>query len=86
MASYKLRIAKRFYKDIKKIDQKDAARIYKAVVKLANNPDPPAAKQLRNTTMRSLRVGQYRVLFEIQRAELIVYVFKAGHRKDVYRK
>lgn len=85
MALYKLHIDKRFYKDLKKIDKKQAVRIYAEVVKLEVKPNPPASKQLLNTSFRSLRVGDYRVLYEIREKIITVYVFRAIHRKDAYK-
>ena len=36
-------------------------------------------------SLRAHGVGDYRVLYEIQDAELIVLVVKIGHRREVYR-
>jgi mRNA interferase RelE/StbE len=32
-----------------------------------------------------IRVGKYRVIYEVQGIELVIEVIRVGHRKDVYR-
>ncbi|MGH7195874.1 MAG: type II toxin-antitoxin system RelE family toxin [Candidatus Saccharimonadales bacterium] len=86
MASFELQIDKQFYKDLKRIDKKQASRVYQAVIKLQNNPDPAAAKQLKGTSLRRLRVGDYRVLYEIEKKKVVIRVLRALHRKEAYRK
>jgi mRNA interferase RelE/StbE len=35
--------------------------------------------------LRRLRVGDYRVIYEVIEGELIILVIRVGHRKEVYR-
>ncbi|MBK8549808.1 MAG: type II toxin-antitoxin system RelE/ParE family toxin [Ignavibacteria bacterium] len=43
-----------------------------------------SSKELYGVTYR-LRVGNYRILYEIVNKELLLIIFKAGHRKDIYK-
>jgi mRNA interferase RelE/StbE len=55
---------------------------------LAGNPFPPGSKQLHGDgaeVLHRIRVGDYRVIYEVRRMELVVLVVKVGNRRDVYR-
>ncbi len=56
-----------------------------AVEKLAENPYPPGVRKLSGAqhTYR-IRVGDYRIIFSIFAAELVIEIIRVGHRKDVY--
>ena len=56
-----------------------------AVFKLADNPFPPGAKQLVGRSGLRIRVGDYRVVYEVNKAQLLVLVVQVGHRREIYR-
>jgi mRNA interferase RelE/StbE len=60
-------------------------RILTALVGLAENPRGPAVKRLRSTNHYRLRVGDYRIIFELQEQRVLVLVLKIGHRREIYR-
>jgi len=72
--------------DIPKLSKKIKARIKNAVEeKLTTEPElfaKPLRKSLKN--YRSLRVGDYRVIFRIEKK--VVKIFLIKHRSDVYEK
>lgn len=86
MASYSVEFDKRVRKDFRKIPASDAARILDAIRRLADDPFPAAAKKLKGEELFRIRVGVYRVLYEIHDDRLVVVVVKVGHRRNVYRK
>ena len=59
-------------------------RLFAAIADLAADPRPPASKKLTTVLGYRLRVGDYRVLYEIDDVVYIVDVQKVGHRRDVY--
>jgi mRNA interferase RelE/StbE len=61
-------------------------RLMPVIDSLADTPRPPGAEKLSGAedTYR-VRVGDYRVLYEIQDRILRVLVVETGHRRDVYR-
>jgi mRNA interferase RelE/StbE len=78
-----------FKEDFRKIDKADQQKIIKAIrKKLTRDPEGFGAP-LRGGLKRlwKLRVGQYRVVYEIKKNEILVYVVKVGFRRDeeVYR-
>jgi len=85
--SYSIRITPSAERDLKAIAKADRRRIGVRIEALAEDPMPPGSKQLVNSKPRlhRIRVGDYRVVYEIRRSVLVVLVVKIGHRKDVYR-
>lgn len=60
-------------------------RICPRIEALATDPRPPGAKKLRGYEKRwRIRVGDYRVIYEVHDKELLVLIVKIGHRSDVY--
>ena len=85
MGNYRLRIKKSATKEIEKISQPVRIRVVQAIEKLAQNPRPVGSQKLSGQEKFRIRVGNYRVLYEIIDDELIIFVVKVAHRKDVYR-
>ena len=69
---------------LKKHDISVRRRIENKLLMLEKNPElgKPLTAILRG--LRSLRIGDYRVIYQIKNAELIVLVIKIGNRKNVY--
>ena len=65
--------------------KKDRQRIVGRITKLADNPRPPGCEKLSGQEKYRIRQGRYRIVYSIEDQDLIVYVVKVGHRKDVYR-
>jgi len=60
-------------------------RIEQALLRLVANPRPVGARKLGNRLGWRIRVGDYRVLYEIDDSAQLVHVFEIAHRKDAYR-
>lgn len=62
-------------------------RLDQALLSLAENPLPAGSKQLAGETppLCRVRVGDYRILYQIEDDVLVILVVHVGHRKDVYR-
>jgi mRNA interferase RelE/StbE len=82
---YEVRILRRATKDIAKLPQDYAQLVSQHIDHLAENPRPPDAKKLRARSDYSLRVGVYRVLFEIDDENNVVIVYRVKHRREAYR-
>ena len=86
MASYRIEFAKGVRKDFKGIPRSDANRILEKIDSLSENPRPPESRKLTNDDSHRIRIGNYRVIYDIQDEVLVVLVLKVGNRKDVYRR
>jgi len=70
-------------KDLKKIDRSIAKRIFIMITRLKDDPYHNIIK-LTNSPYYRLRVGDYRVILDIQNKQLRILVIKIGHRKKIY--
>jgi len=61
-------------------------RVKAALDSLAANPRPPGVVKLTGQDAYRLRVGDYRIVYEIHDRILLVVVLDVGHRREVYRK
>jgi mRNA interferase RelE/StbE len=60
-------------------------RILARLTALESNPRPPDVKKLKGRNGWRIRVGDYRVIYEIHDRELQIMVITVGHRREVYR-
>lgn len=61
-------------------------KIDRAILSLKENPFPhPQSEKLKGEDKRRLRIGDYRIIYAVDRAEGIVTIYKVRHRKEVYR-
>jgi mRNA interferase RelE/StbE len=87
MASYRIDYANGVEKDFRKIPQKSADRIASAIDRLAENPQPAGCVKLAGYDIDyRIRIGNYRVIYQIHDSVLMVLVIEVGHRKNVYLK
>ncbi|MDP9362434.1 MAG: type II toxin-antitoxin system RelE/ParE family toxin [Acidobacteriota bacterium] len=87
MGSYSVIITKAAAKEIEQIDRRsDREKILDRIRQLSADPRPHGSKKLKGWHERyRLRQGDFRILYEIRDAILIVTVVHVGHRKEVYR-
>ena len=83
---YELRITPTARKEIDRLPTQARERVEVAIVSLADNPRPFGSKKMRGLqdTYR-IRVGNYRVIYEVQDDALLIIVVAVGDRKDIYR-
>jgi mRNA interferase RelE/StbE len=71
---------------LRKLPREIQVRILRKVDQLAGSPFPPGTEKLRAATdLWRIRIGDYRVVYTVERKELLVLVLKVGHRREVYR-
>lgn len=76
-----------FDQAVKKLDRPVAARVLKTLIALEDLDDPTKrCKALSGpyTGLWRLRVGDYRVILDIRRGELIIIALDVGNRSDIY--
>ncbi len=84
MLKYTISLTKKAEKQLDKLPDKIAEPIIDAIEDLSENPRPNGYKNLKNRDGYRIRIGNYRVIYEVFDDELIVDVIKLGHRKDIY--
>ena len=87
MAIYRIRFRASARRDFAKLPPPMKVRIGRAIDGLAQQPRPAGAQLLSGGTGPTwrIRVGDYRVLYEIHDDQLIVLIVGAGHRREIYR-
>lgn len=83
--SWSVQIKRSALKELSQVTQPDRRRLVAAIDGLAENPYRGSVLKGDLTGLRRIRVGSYRVIYEVRESQLVVLVVSAGHRKDVYR-
>ena len=84
---YRIEFKKSAAKELRKIPRSDQKRIAVKIDNLSENlPDPATTKMKGDNPFHRIRVGDYRIIYEINEDILLIMVLKIGHRKDVYRR
>ncbi len=81
---YKLVIDRFAQKQLGKISPPYFNRIVKAVNDLAKNPRPNGYRKLTGRSGYRIRIGNYRVIYNIEDNILTIFIIDIGHRKDIY--
>ena len=74
---------KKYLKRLK--DKKLLFRLVKTIESLKYNPFPQNSKKLIGNLGYRLRVGDYRILYTVDKVIKIIEIYMIGHRKNVYR-
>ena len=84
---YRVEFKRSAAKALKKIPKSDQRRIRDRIDSLAENlPESAATKMKGDNPFHRIRVGDYRIIYEIHGDILVIMVLKIGHRKQVYRR
>jgi mRNA interferase RelE/StbE len=71
-------------KQLSKLDKTIGKRISQAITALGDNPRPPGSKKLVGVDAWRIRIGDWRVIYQIHDDRLVVLVVRIGHRREVY--
>ena len=83
---YEVLVERRAERDLKRLSADVFGRIVEAIRALADNPRPVGCKKLAGSDKDwRVRVGDYRVLYEIEDQVRVVRVMRVRHRRDAYR-
>lgn len=88
MATYAIEFVRSARKDFEKLPARIRERIVEALTVLSLNPysELLKVKKLKGAELFRIRLGDYRVVYEVRKKQLVVVVIKVGHRSEVYRK
>jgi mRNA interferase RelE/StbE len=85
--SYPVEIARRALKSLALLPRSEQQRIRAVIDLLAGEPRPPKCVALvGEANVYGVRVGDYRVVYEVHDDRLVVQVIRVCHLRDVYRK
>ena len=84
MPNYTVVLSKKAQKHLDKLSDNSAQPICDAIAGLEENPRPSGYKILKERDGYRIRVGNYRIIYDIYDTELVVDIITLGHRKDIY--
>jgi len=84
--TYRIEVKRSAAKALKNIPKPDRRRIIEKIDRLSEElPNPEKTKMKGDNPFHRIRVGDYRIIYEIQNKVLVILIVKVGHRKDIYR-
>lgn len=84
--NYTVQILPRAQRQLAKLPAEAYVRVRAALRALAENPRPSGCLKLVGREGWCLRVGRYRVIYEIDDASCIVTILDVAHRRDIYQR
>ncbi len=87
MASYEIQWKHSAEKDLRGIDKQFISRILEAINSLSDDPFPSKHRKLQGSeSSYRIRIGDYRVIYQVDNDKRIIVIYHVRHRKDIYRK
>ena len=83
---YEIEISPAAERALKKLSVDIRNRIFKSLLTLRGDPRPHGVKKLSDEDdIYRIRVGDYRIIYQIRDAVLVVVAVNVGHRREIYR-
>lgn len=82
--AYILSFSRQAIKELEKINEPFYSNIKQAIINLSENPRPVGYIKLKGRDGYRIRIGNYRVIYEIFDDQLLIDIISVGHRKDIY--
>ena len=83
--TYRVRIKRSAVKALQRIGRTDRERLVRAIDRLAEEPHAGGVLKGELSGLRRIRVGAYRIVYEVHENELTVLVVRVAHRRQAYR-
>ena len=84
--TYRVILPKPIQKELDRLPSVIHNRIILTATKLEDNPRPPGCLKLTGRDAWRIRVGEYRIIYEIDDSKHLVVLTAIAHRKEVYRR
>ena len=83
---YTIELKKSAAKALRKLSKAAQRRIVAKLTEFETSPPPTEETKMKgNNPFHRVRIGDYRIIYEIQDDILVILILKIGHRKDIYR-
>jgi len=83
---HRIDLSRRAEKDLERLPPRGAARVIAVLRRLAEDPRPAGASKLVAVDGYRMRVGEYRIVYDVDDAAEVVTVYRIRHRREVYRR
>ncbi len=84
--NYSLFISRKAQKELARLPIRLYERVVAAIRELAENPRPSGCRKLSGREGWRIRIGDYRVIYQIDDKQNKITVRHVGHRREIYRK
>jgi len=82
---YRIEVSHTAHHQIRRLTEQSQIRVNQAIASLAENPRPLGSKKLIVREGYRIRVGDYRILYQIDDTAKLIIVYRVAARGDVYR-
>ena len=83
---YEIQFTRAAERGLASLPKADRRRVDEAILGLADDQYPPASKKLQGEVdLYRIRVGDYRVIYQVEAGRLVVLDVNDGNRRDIYR-
>jgi len=82
---YRIVLPKSVQRELDRLPDEVAKRVLVRLRQLETDPRPVDVKKLKGREAWRIRIGDYRVIYEIHDRQLHILVISVGHRRDIYR-
>jgi mRNA interferase RelE/StbE len=82
---YEVELSEIAKRDLARLETRVQDRVRLAFRVLAANPRPPLARKLKGRKGYRVRVGDYRIIYEVFDDRIVVVVVRIGHRREIYK-
>jgi mRNA interferase RelE/StbE len=84
--AYEIFIEKKAEKDLRRLPKNYQNKIIKKILNLKDNPKPIETRKITSSeNYYRIKVGDYRIIYEINYKEKRINIFRVRHRKEAYR-
>ncbi len=83
--SYSIKVKGSAAKALRRVPRKERIKLIEAIDRLVDEPWAGGVLKGEFSGLRRLRVGRYRIIYEVFKKELTLLVIRIGHRSDIYR-
>lgn len=84
---FRLVLSPQAERDLGKAERSIFVKIDRALLLLSKSPYPIGARPLKDKRLAQfrIRIGDYRVLYDVYFKDKVIYILRIGHRKDIYK-
>ena len=82
---YSIQIKKSALKELQKLSATERPRLIAAIDQLAEQPHIGKLLKGDLSGLRRLRVGKYRIIYEVDDGKVLILILRVAHRKIIYR-
>ncbi len=86
MPPYRVEIQRSAERDLSRLAESVFERVTARIALLAGDPRPSGSQKLTGLSAYRVRVGDYRIIYEVSDASRTVIVTRVRHRRDAYRR